>query len=86
MLLRLNAVTYRKEKSPSALSYIKSSVSLKYWFSNPANNNNLLGTKDINRAISDVDLMTQMISASVIAENVNITPFSSLLKQKTWSF
>ena len=67
-------------------SYIKSSVSLKYWFSNPANNNNLLGTKDINRAISDVDLMTQMISTSVIAENVNITPFSSLLKQKTWSF
>ena len=75
-----------KKRSPSALSYIKSSVSLKYWFSNPANNNNLLGTNDINRAISDVDLMTQMISASVIAENVNITPSSSLLKQKTWSF
>ena len=79
-------LSHTAERKVAIGSYIKSSVSLKYWFSNPANNNNLLGTKDINRAISDVDLMTQMISASVIAENVNITPFSSLLKQKTWSF
>jgi len=79
-------LSHTAERKVAVGSYIKSSVSLKYWFSNPANNNNLLGTKDINRAISDVDFMTQMISASVIAENVNITPFSSLLKQKTWSF
>ena len=79
-------LSHTAERKVAFGSYIKSSVSLKYWFSNPANNNNLLGTKDINRAISDVDLMTQMISTSVIAENVNITPFSSLLKQKTWSF
>ena len=79
-------LSHTAERKVAFGSYIKSSVSLKYWFSNPANNNNLLGTKDINRAISDVDLMTQMISTSVIAENVNITPFSSLLKQKTGSF
>ena len=79
-------LSHTAERKVAFGSYIKSLVSLKYWFSNPANNNTLLGTNDINRAISDVDLMTQMISASVIAENVNITPFSSLLKQKTWSF
>ena len=72
-------LSHTAERKVAFGSYIKSSVSLKYWFSNPANNNNLLGTNDINRAISDVDLMTQMISASVIAENVNSTPFSSLV-------
>ena len=80
MLLRLNAVTRRKEKPPSA-------VKLRVWYLRnfgfqipAANNNNLLGTNNINRAINDVELMTQMISASVIMENVNSTPFSSLLK------
>ena len=79
-------LSHTAERKVAFGSYINSLVSLKYWFSNPANNNNLQGFNDINRAISDVDLMTQMISTSVIAENVNITPFSSLLKQKTGSF
>ena len=57
-------LSHTAERKVAFGSYIKSSVSLKYWFWNPANNNNLLGTNDINRAISDVDLMTQMISAS----------------------